>query len=268
VLLFVLGVYSVSDCSSSSKVGDICTVAAADLIPTQFALGYAEVECKTTLLNEMTSSEVVKYLSDPKRFIPIVSGYNGFYMTDGHHLVRSVIDADIDDSVKVMYCNVTEEWSQLAEEIFFQVMIENKCVWLYDEKGVQPIPPEYFPPTESLLNDPFRSLAWMVRNNGGYAKSPIYFSDFMWGNYFRANLQLNNTQSTVVLVNNTQQTSWTWCEVRPYSPECFPNLDEALNQALPVALELAADPAASNLPGYGQGTVTPADCGTSSKYLY
>lgn len=45
-----------------------------------------------------------------------------------------------------------------------QRMIEADYAWLYDGKGLQPIPPEFIPPVDQLLDDPYRSLAWMSRN--------------------------------------------------------------------------------------------------------
>ena len=47
-------------------------------------------------------------------------------------------------------------------------MVDTDSVWLYDEKGNQPINPYLIPPSlDFTLNDPYRSLAWLVRHAGG-----------------------------------------------------------------------------------------------------
>jgi hypothetical protein len=34
-------------------------------------------------------------------------------------------------------------------------------------------------------NDPYRSLAWLVRENGGYKETEVVFADFQWAQFFR-----------------------------------------------------------------------------------
>jgi len=70
-----------------------------------------------------------------------------------------------------------------------------------------------------LQDDPYRSLAWLVRKNGGYKKTAIPFAEFKWARYFRKKIKLSGKK-------------------------------HAIKDALPLALELARDPEAENLPGY------------------
>jgi len=103
----------------------------------------------------------------------------------------------------------------------------------------------------------------MSRNVGAYGKTNVPFSDFMWGNYYRQNITLNNSHST----QSQNPISWTWCSVRPFSPSCFPNELQALQDALPIAMYLATLEQASYLPGFDKGVDSPDDCGNSTSFF-
>jgi len=211
-----------------------------------------ECKCKRSFLESLSKKDLVDYLSNKKRIIPIIIGDGGFYMKDRHHLTRALNDADVDDSLKYLTCNVTENW--VSHKKFWSRMIEEEHVWLYDEKGLQPVSPLHLPRhADKLVDDPFRSLAWMVRNAGGYGKSDLPFAELMWTNFFRQNIDLKE--------DNQSEPQETWCKVAPYSEECLPDQEHALNKVFPKAMRLAMSPAADNLPGYGQGELDPADCG-------
>jgi len=76
-----------------------------------------------------------------------------------------------------------------------------------------------------MPDDPFRSLAWMVRNNGGYGQVDTDYSDFMWANFLRSYIQLNTTAKE----ERSDPSSWTWCLVSPYSPKCISDLSKQLS---------------------------------------
>src|SRR4051812_4342433 len=92
----------------------------------------------------MSKSEVEDYLKSDKRRIVILIGPNGYYLLDGHHLSRSLLEANIWNDVKDLYCEVVENWSNLSEEDFLYKMVSSNYVWLYDEKGSQPVAPGIF----------------------------------------------------------------------------------------------------------------------------
>jgi len=69
-------------------------------------------------------------------------------------------------------------------------MVENNYVWLYDEKGYQPVNPMFLSTIERCVNDPYRTLAWLVRRSGGY--------------FFRANIPFNTSKLFA------SPNSWTW----------------------------------------------------------
>lgn len=80
-------------------------------------------------------------------------------------------------------------------------MKENKYIWLYDHVGVE-IALEKFlellPKTiRDLKNDPYRSLASILKKKGVYKKNQAPFSEFVWVNYFRKHLILDEKKDTI-----------------------------------------------------------------------
>jgi len=250
----------IKDCTDKADPGDVCTLNVEDIRPTQFAVGMQEVKCKTKRFEDMSKSDLAKYLE--KNPLPTIIGPDErFYVTDHHHLARSLFDADIDKDQKVIYCQITFNWRHFdKDDDFWEQMMLMQKVWLYDERGMQPMAPEYLPSNVGeMLDDPFRSLSWMVRNRGGYEKTDGDFSEFLWGNFFRDNIPIPPPPRKSVQANNA--TSWDWCTVRPYSDTCLPKQNTWLQSVLGSAMTLAISPAAANLPGYGRGSVDPPNCG-------
>ena len=92
-------------------------------------------------------------------------------MTDHHHLVRSLYEADLGIALKNKYAFAEVQGNLVDLEFranFLQSMVSKGKIWLYDEQGNAPLNPEFLPDTvEVLANDPHRSLAWVVGSFGG-----------------------------------------------------------------------------------------------------
>jgi len=255
IIPFVFG----GKCKDDSSPGTICTISTGDLSPSQFGYAKEEVKCKIGLLESFSKSDLKKYLSDEKRRLQIVIGPDAFYILDGHHLSKAVMDADIDEDDKVVYAVVKDNWRNLSDEEFLMNLVVNNYIWLYDEKGTAPIAPEHFPETlNGMMRDPFRALAWMVNDAGGFAKVGDPFEDFIWSNFFREQIPIESINTVHF---DRSDPFWSWCQVSPYSSTCLPDEEKALEKALPIAIELARSPLASNLPGFGQGMIDPPNCG-------
>jgi len=135
-------------------------------------------------------------------------------------------------------------------------MISSQSVWLYDEKGYQPLNPMFLSTIGNLVNDPYRTLAWQARRGGAFAKADVNYLEFMWANFFRESIPFNSAKPL-----GTPPVSWNWCQTSPFSfYKCDLNENEELARILPIALALAKTDAAKYLPGWGNGTVDPIDC--------
>ena len=69
---------------------------------------------------------------------------------------------------------------------FWEVMHKSKWSHLFDQFGNGPHQPHYLPESiRGLADDPYRSLAWAVRREGGYDKTDHAFAEFLWADHFR-----------------------------------------------------------------------------------
>ncbi len=189
---------------------------AGDIRPTQAVLGYLEVERKQEKIEDFGSRERNEYFQ--RNPVSVVIGPNGrVYAIDGHHFLRAVVEAR--GASEDVYVRVVANYSRFSKPVFWARMIERGFVYLFDENG-EPIAVEDLPKDiRDLKDDPFRSLAGAVRAAGGFIKSQIPFSEFVWANFFRTRLKFKNSR-------------------------------HGLERVLPEAMDLAFNAETANLPGH------------------
>ena len=68
------------------------------------------------------------------------------------------------------------------------------------ERHVYPLIPRHL---DKLLDDVYRSLAGYVRNAGGYEKTPTAFAEFVWADFFRRNIPLEDLKADFAAAVNT-----------------------------------------------------------------
>lgn len=188
--------------------------AVRQLLPTQLTVGMIEVRVKAKHLASLKPKELQQYLAD--HAMPVVTGPGGKqYITDHHHLARAALDAGIDNA----FFSQEADLSSCRAEEFWREMDRNLWVHPLDENGVRHhyslIPTDL----KKLIDDVYRSLAAFVRNAGGYDKTPLPFAEFVWADFFRRNIAIEDVRA---------------------------NFDAAVETAIP----LARSQRASRLPGY------------------
>ncbi len=173
--------------SEAAAVGlKLRKAAVLSLRVTQMAAGMEEVEHKAEKLQALKKSphELKGYLtSNP---VPVVLGPKGrLYIIDHHHLVMAAWQAHIQE----VYIDVQADLSGLSEAAFWDRMKQEAWVYPYDENGnpreVADLPKD----VRGLADDPYRSVAWAVRERGGFKKTGKPFAEFRWADFFRARLQ-------------------------------------------------------------------------------
>ena len=184
------------------------------LLPTQLTVGMIEVREKAKHLAALKPKDQQAFLAD--HAMPVVSGPGGrHYITDHHHLARAALDAGIDSG----FLSLQADLSSCRVDEFWREMDRNLWVHPLDENGVRHhyslIPTEL----KKLIDDVYRSLAASVRNTGGYDKTPLPFAEFVWADFFRRNIAIEDVRA---------------------------NFDAAVESAIP----LARSQRASRLPGY------------------
>ena len=182
-------------CPSDARVDDFYKLRIKDLSPTQFAVGKAEIKVRAGHMRKKLKKDPGK-LHDYLRVrpIPIVVRGDKFYLVDHHHLVRALYDVEHDSRGKniCVYVKVLANASSLEEVYFWKTMHERNLVYLFDEAGGGPQQPQMLPKhIKDLAFDPYRSLAWIVREQHGYIKNNAPFSEFKWANFFRTRVLLD-----------------------------------------------------------------------------
>jgi hypothetical protein len=105
----------------------------------------------------------------PEHYVPVITGLDNdvYYITDHHHQVRALVDADIASSSKIVYANITFNGASTFShhQDLMEWMVNHNKYWLYDEKGLGPISPSWIPDDiQNLQDDFYRSLAYFVKH--------------------------------------------------------------------------------------------------------
>lgn len=158
--------------------------ATLSLKPTQFSVGIAEVEYKVHAMKSLKKRKLLALVE--KTVIPVVlSPWSELCVTDHHHFLFACWHANI---LKV-HVEVVEDLSKskLSYHAFWKRMATKNYAYLYDQFGDGPRSPLYLPDdVRGMADDPYRSLAWIVRKEGGYEKSDTTFAEFRWADFFRS----------------------------------------------------------------------------------
>ena len=133
--------------------------------------------------------------------------------------------------------------------VFYNALISLGQIRTSDAKGLGPIDPSLLPGNlMDLPNDFFRSLAAYAHVYKCWkGVDDIPFVEFLWADFFREQLsdRLALLRPQVPGVNLDS-----WCAVRPSSPTCLGDENEALHALLPQAVRLCEAAEAAHLPGW------------------
>ncbi|MGO8925927.1 MAG: ParB-like protein [Limisphaerales bacterium] len=193
----------------------LCQVGIERLRPTQFAVGYREVDDRAKEIARKSPKKLKAYVEEHLPLI-VIGPDDQPYLIDGHHLARALLKARI-NSVEV---RVEANWRHLSPAEFWNQMKEHGWVYLYDNRGQGPLEVEKLPKTVTeMADDPYRALAWAVRKRGGLHKTNGSFDEFKWANFFRSRVPIGS------------------------QPGDF-------DRAVKAALKISHSPEAKDLPGY------------------
>lgn len=152
-----------------------------DLRPTQAVVGYLEVKRKIKEHEKDSKAELERYRIE--KTVPVVRGPDkNLYMIDHHHSTLALYEL----GVKKVYVNVIADLSHLPNmESFWNEMKSRHWCYLKDEKGRELKPSDLPKKLWKLRDDPYRALAGMVRDMGGFSKTGKPFEEFVWADKFR-----------------------------------------------------------------------------------
>lgn len=160
------------------------------LKPTQFSAGLSEIQCKVEEFKAMKGRQLAKLIRETE--VPVViSPWKEICLVDRHHFVFACWQAD----VKKVKVKVVKDYSQskLTYLKFWRKMAREHHAYLYDQFGEGPRNALYLPiDIRGLADDPYRSLAWLIRQEGGYNNSKEPFAEFQWADFFRSHRLLDS----------------------------------------------------------------------------
>jgi hypothetical protein len=152
----------------------------ARLRPTQFSVGYIEVERKAKQWADMKHKKLEAELE--QHVFPAVLGLSrDYYVIDHHHLGVALLER----GVKEVWVTVLDDLSWLDARAFWRTLEFRGWAYPYDQKGRRRTYGEMPKRLLQLKNDPYRGLAGLVQEAGGFAKVPEPFAQFLWADFFR-----------------------------------------------------------------------------------
>ncbi|HEX4151945.1 MAG TPA: ParB-like protein [Steroidobacteraceae bacterium] len=160
------------------------------LRPTQLTVGMLEVEVKRKRLASLSPTAREAFLQAHP--MPVVIGPEEcLYITDHHHLARAALEARVRDA----WFTIEADFSSYGARKFWLKMTEHSWVHPLDEHGVRH---DYrFIPRhlKKLTDDIYRSLAGFVRDAGGFEKTGAAFVEFIWADFFRRNIAIEDVRA-------------------------------------------------------------------------
>ena len=155
-------------------------VAVSQLRPTQMTVGFRVVNAKREKWKALDEHARAEFLG--RQMIPVVTGPKSrAYIVDHHHLARALQEEGVDDVLTI----AVADFSHLKDEAFWIALDNQSLCHTYDSNGVRQGFSEMPKRLAKLKDDPFRSIASDVRKEGGYAKAPIPFLEFLWADFLR-----------------------------------------------------------------------------------
>ena len=179
----------------------------AQLRPTQFSVGYVEVALKAAEWKKLKKKHRQHELES--HVFPAVLGPDeAYYIIDHHHLGIALIE----EGMKEVWVTKLDDMSWLEPATFWRTMEFRAWTHPYDHRGRRRQYSEMPSNLTRLQDDPYRSLAGLVRLAGGYAKDTAPFSEFIWADFFRprisarliANQQSRATSAGVKLAHSRE----------------------------------------------------------------
>jgi hypothetical protein len=152
----------------------------AKLRPTQFSVGYAEVQMKAAEWKKMKRNERQQAIQSHS-FPAVLGPGHEYYIVDHHHLGIALIE----EGIKEVWVTRLDDMSFLETVLFWRTMEFRAWAHLYDHRGRRRPFTDMPSRLTQLQDDPYRSLAGLVRTSGGYAKDEAPFSEFLWADFFR-----------------------------------------------------------------------------------
>ena len=146
-------------------------------------IGFYEVQKKLDMLKELYNHP--NRFKDYKRLnrAPVIKGpNNGLYIIDHHHLSSALLLCKETE----MYVHIIKDYSLSTMKEFEEKLIKHEYCYLKDKNGKKTTFSMLPSSITELEDDPYRSLAGIVRDKHGFRKTAIPYVEFQWADFFRS----------------------------------------------------------------------------------
>ena len=160
----------------------------AELSPTQATIGGFEVVLKADRFKLMSRSAVDGYLRDKEsreKPVLVVKGLHRYFVVDGHHTLSAILKAcaprELDLSLRAdfsQYSSKERFWEKMAKE----GLVYDKCL------GERVSPMDFPKAFLELRDDPYRSIAWLIRKMGAYDDLKQPYQEFRIADFLREHM--------------------------------------------------------------------------------
>ncbi|MFM9428639.1 hypothetical protein RCH10_005102 [Variovorax sp. GrIS 2.14] len=170
---------------SATEHHPLIEVDLAKLRPTQITAGFAEVAKKRAELANL-ANKARRTLLESHWFSAVLGPHGRLHIVHHHHLAMALLQEGV-ERVSVM---LLADLSYLAPAIFWRVMEQRSWAYPFDQAGERRDHDAIPTRIPQLVDDPYRSLAGLLRGAGGYAKdtrrSPSSFGPITCGSTSRS----------------------------------------------------------------------------------
>jgi hypothetical protein len=125
------------------------------------------------------------------RMPAVIGPGSSLYITDHHHLARAMLEAGVTNG----FFLVGADLSSGCPDDFWKEMDRNLWVHPQDENEVQHYYAAIPQCLDKLVDDAYRSLAGYVRNAGGFEETPTAFAEFVWVDFFRHSIPIEDVKA-------------------------------------------------------------------------
>lgn len=153
------------------------------LRPTQLSVGYAEVEAKSREWSRLGKKKL-KVQIQQHVFPAVLGPGKEYYIVDHHHLGIALLKQGIEE----VFVTVLDDLCWLKMPIFWRTMEFRAWTHPYDNRGRRRDYGDMPERLTDLKDDPYRSLAGLVRGAGGFSKGQAPFVEFLWADFFRPHI--------------------------------------------------------------------------------
>lgn len=160
-----------------------------ELAPTQPCIGRFEVLLKQDRFKLMSHRDIDGYLrekSEKGKAVQIVKRLPRYYIVDGHHTLTAILEANEPRDLEL---EQVADYTDCEDDATFWKKMQKKG-WALTRNCGDEVEPSSFPETlEGLCNDPFRSLAWLIRKMNAFNDLKKPYVEFEVADYLREQMQ-------------------------------------------------------------------------------